>query len=238
VIALWPPLSTACVAYALGLVFAFEASLGMHGRIFPFLYWTFIPFRAFRVPARFSMLVGLSLVVLAGYGVGRLMSHIRRSSLRYGVAAVLVAGFVFEAWSDRPLQQVWPRPPAIYDWFHGRPPSVLAELPTATDERRWDPETTYMYFSTFHWQRLLNGYSGAFPQSYFSFRRATATFPDDNSVRTLREQGADYVVLHEDLYGRARYREVVDQVGRRADLEEVVRAVSDGYEARIYKVVR
>jgi hypothetical protein len=238
VIALWPPLSTACVAYALGLVFAFEASLGMHGRVFPFLYWTFIPFRAFRVPARFSMLVGLSLVVLAGYGVGRLMSHIRRSSLRYGVAAVLVAGFVFEAWSDRPLQQVWPRPPAIYDWFHGRPPSVLAELPTATDERRWDPETTYMYFSTFHWQRLLNGYSGAFPQSYFSFRRTTATFPDDNSVRILREQGADYVVLHEDLYGRARYRKVVDQADQRADLQKVVQAVSGGYEARVYRLVK
>jgi hypothetical protein len=177
--------------------------------------------------------------VLAGYGVARLTSHIRRPAMRYALATVLVAGFGFEAWSDRPLQRVWPQPPAVYTWFQGRPTSVLAEMPPAADGKRlYDPETTYMYFSTFHWQRLLNGYSGAFPPSYFALRKATAAFPDDNSIRALREQGADYVVLHEDLYGRARYRKVVDQADQRADLQEVVRAVSGGYEARIYRVVR
>ena len=116
---------------------------------------------------------------------------------------------------------------------------MIAELPAAFDEAHlWKPETAYMYFSTFHWQRLLNGYSGAFPQSYYSFRRATASFPDDSSVRTLREQGAEYVVLHEDLYGRSRYGEIVAQADRRADLHEIVRAMSGGYEARVYRLVK
>jgi hypothetical protein len=237
--ALWPPLSISRIAYGLGLLFAFDASLGSHGAVFPFMYWHVLPFRAFRVPSRFSALVGLSLVVLASYGVARLTSHIRRASLRYGVAVVLAAGFIFEAWSSRPLEQVWPHAPAIYQWFKGRSPSVIAELPAAFDEAHlWKPETAYMYFSTFHWQRLLNGYSGAFPQSYYSFRRATASFPDDSSVRTLREQGAEYVVLHEDLYGRSRYGEIVAQADRRADLHEIVRAMSGGYEARVYRLVK
>jgi len=238
-VALAPPVSVTRLAYAAGMVFAFDASLGTHGTLFPFLYRTFVPFRAFRVPARFSLLVGLSLVLLAGYGVARLNARIARASLRYGLTAFLVAGFVFEAWSARVLEPVWPHPPAIYQWFEGRPKGVVAELPPAANEERlYDPEASYMYFSTFHWQPLLNGYSGAFPKSYFSFRDAMTTFPDDKSVGALRKLGADCVVLHEDLYGRARYRKVVDQADQRADLQEVVRAVSGGHEARIYRVVR
>ncbi len=238
-IALWPPTAVSRVAYAAGLLFAFDASLGTHGHVFPFLYWTFVPFRAFRVPPRFSMLVGLSLVVLAGYGVARLTSRIPRPALRWLLAAGLVGGFVVESWSTRHLEQVWPQPPAIYQWFRGRPAGVVAELPPAANEGRlYDPESRYMYFSTFHWQRLLNGYSGAFPESYLAFRRVMATFPDDNSVAFLRHQGADYIVLHEDLYGRERYRDVVNAMSRRTDLFEVMRAVSAGYEARIYRIAK
>ncbi len=238
VVGLWPPLSGPRLAYAAALVFAFDASLGMHGHLFPFLYWHFVPFRGFRVPARFSMLVGASLVVLAGYGVARLTSGIRAPALRGLVAGALVAGFTVDAWCDRAWKHV-PQPPAVYRWFAGRPPAVIEELPAMVDEQvLYDPECRYIYFSTFHWQHLLNGYSGAFPVSYAMFRHFMQTFPDDRSVALLRKQGADYVVLHEDLYGRERYRDVVNAVGRRTDWSEVSRATDNGYEARIYRAVK
>ena len=49
-------------------------------------------------------------------------------------------------------------------------------------------EPMYMYFSTFHWHPLVNGYSGFSPKSYQDLIRAMADFPDDD---TLRISGAE-----------------------------------------------
>lgn len=40
-----------------------------------------------------------------------------------------------------------------------------------------------MYYSTFHWQALQNGYSGFFPPSYHQLAEALATFPDPGSLQ-------------------------------------------------------
>jgi hypothetical protein len=42
-----------------------------------------------------------------------------------------------------------------------------------------------MYYSTFHWQSLLNGYSGFFPPSYGQLMNAMRAFPDDESMHAL-----------------------------------------------------
>ena len=53
------------------------------------------------------------------------------------------------------------------------PTSVIFEFPTGSME---DPE--YLYYSTFHWQYLVNGYSGFFPPSYRKIVNAVRDFPD------------------------------------------------------------
>ncbi len=68
----WPRLTRSRAAYALAALVAFDGSLGLNGIVFPTLRDALLPFRGLRVPARFSILVGLSLSVLAGYGVQRL----------------------------------------------------------------------------------------------------------------------------------------------------------------------
>jgi hypothetical protein len=237
-VALWPPLTVPRIAYTLALAFAFEASLGMHGWLFPCLYRNFIPFRGFRVPARFSMLVGLSLSVLAGYGVARLGSYLRRPSLKYLLAAALTAVVLFESRTTLSLESV-PQPHAIYQWLAARPTTVIAELPAATsDPASVGRDVRYSYFSTFHWHRLANGNSGYFPKSNLAFCDAMMTFPDDHSIRLLRDHDVEYVVLHEEYYGREAYRKVVDAVELRSDLREMARAVSGGYEARVYRLAR
>jgi hypothetical protein len=45
-------------------------------------------------------------------------------------------------------------------------------------------------------------------------------------------------LLHEEFYGREAYRRVVAAVDARSDLHENARAVTGGYEARIYELVR
>jgi hypothetical protein len=235
-VALWPPLSVRRVAYALGFLFAFDAALGMHGSAFPVLYAYVVPFRGFRAPGRIAMLVGLSLAVLAGHGITRLTGFIRRPALGYVLAGALSGAVLLESWSPLPLERVAP-PHAVYHWFEGRTPAVLAELP-ATAEPQGDLEAGYLYRSTLHWQRILNGYSGVIPLPYQKFMQAMTTFPDEASIAMLRSREVDYVCVHEQYYGREAYRKVIRSIERRTDLRERTRAVTDGYEARIYQLAR
>jgi hypothetical protein len=236
-VAMWPPLSARRIAYTLGLLLAFEASLGTHGYLFWFLYDYVAPYRGLRVPARFSMLVGLSLAVLAGYGVARCSARLRPSR-RYLLAAVFVAVVLFESRATLSFERPY-RPHAIYAWFAGLPTSVIAELPVpAPDVSELWRDVRFSYLSTLHWQRMLNGNSGSYPKSYLGFSAAMQAFPDDRSVGLLGDRRVDYVVLHEEFYGREKYRSVVDAIETRQDLQRVTSAVSDGWEARIYRLVK
>src|SRR5262249_48297995 len=49
-VALWPPLSPTRIAYGLGLLLAFDVSLGLNGLIYRGLYDYFLPFKALRIP--------------------------------------------------------------------------------------------------------------------------------------------------------------------------------------------
>src|SRR5204863_863892 len=51
-------------AYLLGLVIAFDMSLGFHGITYGLLYRYVLPFRSLRIPARMGIMVGFSLAVL------------------------------------------------------------------------------------------------------------------------------------------------------------------------------
>ncbi len=61
-----PPIAPVTWAYAAGGLAAFDLSLGANGPGYRWLYQRFTPLQALRVPARFGMLVGLVLAVLAG----------------------------------------------------------------------------------------------------------------------------------------------------------------------------
>ena len=77
-VALIPPVGVTRAAYAAALLVAFEMSRGFNSVFYPYLY-EWLPFiRGLRVPARASILVGLTLALLAGFGVRRLLAGGRR----------------------------------------------------------------------------------------------------------------------------------------------------------------
>ena len=98
------------------------------------------------------------------------------------------------------------------------PTSVIFEFPTGAME---DPE--YLYYSTFHWQYLVNGYSGFFPPSYRRIVNAVRGFPDETSMNMIRSHGVRYLVIHGEWLFGARYEELVSELDRRPDLKLVSR---------------
>lgn len=88
-------------------------------------------------------------------------------------------------------------PPDVYRLVQRLPDSLILELPVAEpDNTGISLDVFYMYYSTFHWHRLLNGYSGFLPTQYSSLLEILRTFPDERSIRELRVRKADYVLVH------------------------------------------
>ena len=230
--ALWPPLSSVRVAYLLGLALAFDVSLGTNGIIHPYLYEWFLPFRGLRVPARAAMLVGLSLSVLAGFGTARLSGLLHRRRWKVALVAVLCGVILAE---PRPKLDATPLPRVhpVYSWFDGRPTATIVELPF------WYPTAArYLFYSTSHWQRMVNGFSGSLPASYRPLHVAMRTFPDEASMAALRSRGVSYAVIHEEFYGTPGYREIIARVEQSPSFALLSTATDGQFEARIYQVLR
>jgi hypothetical protein len=229
-----PPLGSVRLAYVAGLVVAFDGSLGFNGLSYPFLYDWFSPIRGLRVPARFSVLVALSLAVLAGFGVRRLLASLRQpwaGSIGFALAAGLS---VVNVWPVLPLRPVWPEAPPVYGALAGSRHVVLAEFPVPSD---YVYNTPYMYFALWHWAPMINGYSGFMPKSYEAFQLGVGDFPGPASVATLKMRGVTHVTVNCALY-RGGCDALLDRIDGISEFRNIAEGRWQGQRVRLYEIVR
>jgi hypothetical protein len=209
VVGAWPLRSGPRLAYVVGSLLAFDASLGANGFVYMFLFEHVPPFHGFRVAARFGAFTAAGLVVLAGFGFARLCSRAGTGRGRSAAAAMLAVGLLLEYRSfPMALFEVPRSPPPVYGWLSLVPKTVIAELPATHADDFW-----YMYWSRLHWHPLLNGHSGFFPPWYEEFYRMAQRFPDAVSVAFLRSRGVRHVVVHLDKYPEAARADVERRLG-------------------------
>ena len=202
--------------YAVSLAAAVNLSLGINGYGYHWLFDYAVPYRAIRVPARFAVLVHMLLAVLAGLGIAQLLRRLPSAAVRNATIAALVAGVVVES-LNRPLElrDMPPDIPSVYAWLRLEPPSVIVEYPVGGLEGRSGPQdATYMYYSTAHWRSMLNGYSGFAPASYGALLDRLSDFPSVNSLRYLKERGAQYLLVHEGFYLQGGFDADIEALGR------------------------
>lgn len=222
-------------AYVAGMLVAFDVSLGLNGLSYGVLWNVVPPVRAMRVPGRMGVFVGFSLAILAGYGVAWLMPKLRSRWVQMAVPVVLIVGILLE-YQAGPiwLGPVSPTMPPIYeDLLADRgdaPTSNIVELPFATND------TTHMYFSTFHWQTLLNGYSGFFPPSYFDLIEKLKTFPDRRSLDALAARNTQYVLIHGEHLEPDEYRTLTASADGVAALHLIARRPWLEREISLYRL--
>jgi hypothetical protein len=234
--ALWPPLSVARIAYALALVTAVDGSFGLKGGYYPLLYTYVPPYRGLRVPARFSVLVGLTLAVLAGFGAARIFERWPRRQML--AAGAIVALLMLEAMPRMPLERVWPAPPSVYASIANEPSAVLAEFPMPTAPLGYFFDTRYLYFSTFHWHPIVNGNSGYFPKSYEEMTERERDFPSDAAIDYLRSRGVDYFTVHGAFFEPGKFKSIVDTLSARPDIPLIATSPWEGSETRLYRLRR
>ena len=185
-------------------------SLGTYFDLYRFLYSHLPGFKGLRVPARFAIMVVFALSVFAGFGVLR----IKKWKTFFFILIPLL--LVLEYWSGtlnffQKEQEV----PEVYKWLAEEDDNtVIVELPIAPSVPTVHFEAYYMYSSTYHWKKMVNGYSGFFPPSYWDMNKTLQNFPSKKSIALLREMGVKYAIIHEEAFGWERWRGMKDGLSR------------------------
>jgi hypothetical protein len=207
-----PAVRAAALPFLAGVAFSVEGTRGERGVLFPALQAMIPPLRGLRAPARFAVLVQLSLGVLAALGLTAIVRAVdHRAGRRVAVAiAGLATVLCLAEYATRPLtvRRVVSRAPPVYGWLAGQPRGVVLELPLPLPWEMWLHETSYQYMSTFHWFPLVNGYSGYAPRSYLATVEGMRGFPDALGQRTLAGLDVTYVLVHEGAYSRSEVAEL------------------------------
>jgi hypothetical protein len=234
----WPRLTRGRAAYALAALVAFDGSLGLNGIVFPTLRDALLPFRGLRVPARFSILVGLSLSVLAGYGVQRLRHSPWLKGGRLGTVLPVACAAVLlvENVPNLQLTEVPARPPLIYDYFKGAPTSVLVDLPFPESLERATADSRRLYYSTFHWQTLITGSSGYFPESFRQAVRMLKGVPTARAVTFLQERGVQFIALNRADCADWEYWQSIEYLDQEPRVELVRRISGSRHDASLYRL--
>ncbi|MDI6874284.1 MAG: hypothetical protein QME84_08400 [Actinomycetota bacterium] len=187
--------------------------------------------RFIRVPARFYVLIALALAVLSGYGTARVIDRVGKVGGKiwnfrlWGM--ILLVLLMAEninlpvSLADVPAGR---GVPSVYGWLAQREEARIIELPTLPlgEEHRYDrlldflprdprafslQEGLRVYFSTYHWRRTANGYSGYFPYYYNRIFYEMQGFPSERCLDLLRGLGITHVVWDWDLVPSGREEE-------------------------------
>ncbi|HET9015708.1 MAG TPA: hypothetical protein VFN57_08925, partial [Thermomicrobiaceae bacterium] len=169
-------------------------------------FYELVPgFKAIRVPARLGLLGLVGLCGLAGFGVDLLLRQLRRipmpTLLRLGAAAVFTAALGLAVLAEDSTR-ITPAPPlpvtlaeahsAGYSWMAAHPaPTVELPMGTGIISSAWPN-----YWSTLHWNPVVNGYSGMAPPAYYVFRDRMRSFPSADAIRLLQGIGVRTVMYH------------------------------------------
>jgi hypothetical protein len=234
--ALIPPVGAIRLAYAAGLLAAFDISLGYNGVTYKHLYRWLFPVRGLRVPARMSIILAISLAVLAAFGVRRILERFRTAAARTAVFAAIVLAAGVDVWPALELRKVWWQPPPIYDAIAGQQ-VVLAEFPTSLNIPLVTNAVPFMYFSIWHGLPMINGYSGFTPPSYEPLMERLRDFPAPATIDLLRSRGVTHVTVNCALYVSG-CEPVLAGINGSPAFRPVAAGQWEGQAVRLYELVR
>src|SRR5206468_6251713 len=138
--------------YLAALAVAITLSLCFNNPVYRYLYAYVWPMQGFRAPARFGILAGCVLAVLAGLGFEFLQQRMPAARWRGAllVGVLVVVGIECGSAPMR-LDEVPRQVPDVYRFLRIFDPSVVIELPISEG----DFAPVYMYWSTQHGHRLV-----------------------------------------------------------------------------------
>ncbi len=239
-VGLWP-LDRRKLLFALALAFAVDLSCGYNGFTFPIVSTLIPPYQGLRVTARAAILAFLFLSVLAAYGVARLQAlpWLRTPRAAAGVAVLIAALVVVEYTNmDLAMQKLPRKTPALARFLAQDSARVIMHYPVPRPEALPGLDPWYSYLSTFHWKKLINGYSAFVPPGYIGFMEVMRRFPDDRSLDEIRHRKIDLLVIHRSGMPASHFSELMIALENRPDLTFAGAFADGNLGALVYRVRR
>lgn len=226
--------------YTIILALSFLFTFGPKGPYI--LLYKYIPgFKGIRVAARFHILVMFSLAILAALGIKALLSFLLPKKRRISLVIVSIfMGLILTEYLSIPVP--WKSIPAkkeipeIYRWLATKKGEfAIVELPLPKPGEHTAPkECPRMYYSTYHWKKLVNGYAGFFPPLYYELKRRWQEHSLEQNIKDLQILGVKYIILHSSLYEEREFRNMMSELSR---LEKRLKFVTQVGKAYVYELV-
>jgi hypothetical protein len=210
---------------------AFWASFGPAGFLYSALYKVVPMFTWMRAPARFGLMVGFGLSVLAGVAISAWLERVRRPAV---VTAVLVLVAAGELAVPLTLPEVPPVAP-VYLTLATLPRGPLIETPFFYPQVGLFQHTKYMLASTAHWMPMVNGYSDYIPPDFYEHVMLLAPFPSHDAFKILEPNGVRYALLHLNGYNTENRNDVLTRL---KEFERYLRPLYMDETTRLYEIVR
>jgi len=225
--------------YAVTLLLAFLFTFGPKGPYY-YLYEHVPGFQSIRVASRFQVFVMFALAVLAAFGLRTLIRRFRKP--RPATAAVvLCAGLIgleflsiSVPYGRLPLRN---QIPETYRWLMAnKTPGVLIEMPLPSyNKGSASIEGLRMYYSLFHRNTLVNGYSGYFPPLYTELCRREEFHDFMQLIDDFQALNVDYLLVHFD--------EVSEDLkpgwlARLGDLKKDLRLIHNDGDDYLFEMIR
>jgi len=235
-----PFIQTPVHFYSIMLLLSFLFTFGPKGPYI--LLYKYVPgFRGLRVASRFHILVIFSLAVLAAFGIKAILSPLPR--LKRRMSLVIITPFMLLIlveylsipipWITIPAKRDIPE---VYKWLSAKKEDfALVELPLPKPgEFTYKKECPRIYYSTYHWKKLVNGYAGYFPPLYYELERRWANEPLEQNIKDLKNLGVKYIILHSSLYEEDELKSIMSEI---AVLEGQIQFVKQLDESYVYELI-
>lgn len=159
------------------------------------LFNCFPGFKGVRVPSRWAVIFMLAVGVLAGLGWKKIEKW---NWTKWTVFPVILVVLLY-SYISTPLIlrfSIWEKPP-VYEWLaQKQDESAVIELPMPDWYSNFHHEAVYMYWSLYHNKRMINGYSGYSPPTYWPTVELMRSFPSRDSIYLLQYLDIKYIVIH------------------------------------------
>lgn len=168
------------------------------------LYDIFPPLRALRAPVRFAAMINFALAALAGLGTVSFLDRFSPRSATVPATSRIALGIVVLICAEYlalPAANTVPLPvaneiPGVYKWLAQQPPGVALELPMMGPNDKNELDISTQYFTTYHWQKTPDGYSGFIPPRRGEVAYEMQTYPSVRAVALLRALDVNLVLDH------------------------------------------
>ena len=211
-------------------VLAFWASFGPKALLYSALYHVVPMFAWLRAPARFGLIAGFGLSVLAGVAIAAWLRTARRPGL---VTAALVLVAAGELAVPIHMPEVPPVEP-VYRTLATLPRGAVIEMPFFYPEVGLFQHTTYMLASTAHWMPLVNGYSDYIPPDFYEHVMLLAPFPSRDAFKILEPDRVRYALFHMNGYNAENRNDVLTRLKQ---FEPYLRPLYLDETTRLYEIV-